>query len=286
MLTNPAAAGGRGERAAAAAVGRLRETGCVVRELRGRDGAEAEDLARAAVAEGVRSLVVCGGDGMVHLAAQVLAGTTTELGVIPTGTGNDVARYLGIPRRDPRAAADVVAGGTVRSIDLARAGDRYYVTVLAAGFDALVNERANAMTWPHGQMRYTLATLAELRVFEPLHYELELDGEPVQLDAMMVAVGNGPSFGGGLRITEGAELDDGLLDVVWFTPMSRLELVRTYPRLYNASHVRHRCYRHRRVRSARVSSPGVVAYADGERLGSLPLTVDVAPSALRVICPR
>ncbi|HET7356610.1 MAG TPA: diacylglycerol kinase [Nocardioidaceae bacterium] len=286
VLTNPAAAGGRGERRAAAAVARLREAGCVVRELRGRDGAEALDLAGDAVAEGIPTLVVCGGDGMVHLAAQVMAGASTELGIIPTGTGNDVARYLGIPRRDPRAAADVVVTGQARSIDLARAGEKYFVTVLAAGFDALVNERANAMTWPHGQMRYTLATLAELRVFEPLHYELALDGEPVDLEAMLVSVGNGPSFGGGLRITEGAELDDGLLDVVWFTPMSRLELVRTYPRLYNASHVHHRCYRHRRARSVRVSSPGVVAYADGERLGSLPLTVDVAPSALRVICPR
>ena len=286
MLTNPSAGGGRGERAAGLAVARLRESGCAVRELRGRDGAEARDLARAAVAEGVPTLAVCGGDGMVHLAAQVLAGTATELGVIPTGTGNDVARYLGIPRRDPRAAADVVVAGKARSIDLARAGETYFVTVLAAGFDALVNERANQMTWPHGQMRYTLATLAELRVFEPLHYDLELDGEACQLDAMLVAVGNGPSFGGGLRITEGAELDDGLLDVVWFSPMSRGELVRTYPRLYNASHVRHRCYHHRRVRRVSVSSPGVVAYADGERLGSLPLTVDVAPSALRVICPR
>ncbi len=86
--------------------------------------------------------------------------------------------------------------------------------MLAAGFDAIVNERANRMTWPKGQMRYNLATLAELRVFEPLPYTIELDGESRRLDAMLVAVGNGPSFGGGLRITEGAVLDDGLLDVV------------------------------------------------------------------------
>jgi diacylglycerol kinase (ATP) len=229
---------------------------------------------------------VCGGDGMVHLAAQALAGTATSLGIIPAGTGNDVARYLGVPRGDPAAAADVVACHRIRSMDLARVGERYFATVMAAGFDALVNERANSMTWPQGNLRYTLATLAELRVFRPLHYDLELDGEPVRLEAMLVAVGNGPSFGGGLRITEGADIDDGLLDVVWFSPMSRLELVRTYPRLYHGSHVRHRCYHHRRVRTVRVCSPGVVAYADGERLGSLPQTVDVAPSALRVICPR
>ena len=103
----------------------------------------------------------------------------------------------------------MIAGHT-RTVDLARSGSRYFVTVLAAGFDAVVNERANRMSWPKGQMRYNLATLAELRVFEPLPYILQIDDREVRLEAMLVAVGNGPSFGGGLRITEGAVLDDGL----------------------------------------------------------------------------
>ena len=135
--------------------------------------------------------MVVGGDGMVHLAVQALAGTETALGIIPSGTGNDVARYLDLPRSDPQAAADVVVGSRTRRIDLGRAGGQYFVTVLAAGFDSKVNERANAMTWPRGQMRYNLATLAELRVFEPLPYTLELDGEVRQVEAMLVAVGNG-----------------------------------------------------------------------------------------------
>ena len=115
----------------------------------------------------------------------------------------------------------MVIAGRTRTIDLARSGDKYFVTVLAAGFDAIVNERANRMTWPKGQMRYNIATLAELRIFSPLPYTLELDGVERRLDAMLVAVGNGPSFGGGLRITEGALLDDGLLDVVIIKPMSQ-----------------------------------------------------------------
>jgi diacylglycerol kinase (ATP) len=237
------------------------------------------------VDEGVESLVVCGGDGMVHLAAQALAGTGTSLGIIPAGTGNDVARYLGIPRHDPQRAADVVVGSRVRTIDLARTGATYFVTVLASGFDSLVNERANAMRWPRGQMRYNLATLAELRVFEPLPYTLELDGEVRRLDAMLVAVGNGSSFGGGLRITEGAVLDDGLLDVVVIRPMSKAKLVRSYPRLFTGTISEVPEYEHHRVRQVTVAAPGIVAYADGERLGSLPLTVDVVPNALRVLAP-
>jgi diacylglycerol kinase (ATP) len=256
-----------------------------VRSVAGRDADEALDLARASVADGAESLVVCGGDGMVHLAVQALAGSETSLGLIPAGTGNDVARYLDIPRNNPQAAADVVVGSKVRSIDLARAGGTHFITVLAAGFDSKVNERANKMTWPRGQMRYNLATLAELRVFEPLPYVLDLDGEEHRLDAMLVAVGNGPSFGGGLRITHGASIDDGWLDVVVIKPMSKVELVKTYPKLYYGGHVHHPQYEHHRVRSVTVAAPGVVAYGDGERIGTLPLTVQVVPSSLRVLTP-
>ncbi len=285
LLTNPTAGKGRGARTAAIALPRLREAGFQVRSLSGRDADEARDLARQCVRDGVESLVVCGGDGMVHLAVQELVGTEVSLGIIPAGTGNDVARYLDIPRSDPQRAADVVVASRVRRIDVARTGPTYFVTVLAAGFDSKVNERANAMTWPRGQMRYTLATLAELRVFEPLPYTLELDGETHRLDAMLVAVGNGPSFGGGLRITEGAEIDDGLLDVVVIRPMSKAALVRSYPRLYNGTIARIPQYQHHRVRQVTVAAPGVAAYADGERVGSLPLTVDIAPDSLRVLTP-
>jgi len=286
LLTNPSAGRGKGSRSAAIALPRLREAGFAVRQFSGRDGDESLDIAQKCVADGVETLVVCGGDGMVHLAVQALAGSDTNLGIIPAGTGNDLARYLGIPRNDPQAAADIVVGSQVRTIDLARAGATYFVTVLAAGFDSRVNERANAMHWPRGQMRYNLATLAELRVFEPLPYTLELDGEVRRLDAMLVAVGNGPSFGGGLRITHGAVIDDGMLDVVIIKPMSKLELVKSYPKLYSGGHVRHPQYEHHLVRRITLAAPGVVAYADGERLGSLPMTVDVAPNALRVVAPR
>jgi diacylglycerol kinase (ATP) len=285
LLTNPTSGKGRGTRTAAIALPRLREAGFHVRNLAGRDADETLELAQRCVADGVESLVVVGGDGMVHLAVQALAGTETALGIIPSGTGNDVARYLDLPRSDPQAAADVVVGSRTRRIDLAHTGGQYFVTVLAAGFDSKVNERANAMSWPRGQMRYNLATVAELRVFEPLRYTLELDGTARQVEAMLVAVGNGESFGGGLRITHGASLDDGWLDVVIIKTMSKLDLVRTYPQLFSGKHTRHKQYEHHRVRSVTVAAPGIVAYADGERIGALPLTVDVAPLALKVLVP-
>ncbi|GAA1773095.1 diacylglycerol kinase [Nocardioides hankookensis] len=283
LLTNPTSGKGRGAKARDAALARFAEAGITPRSLAGRDADEALDLARQCVADGVETLVIVGGDGMVHLGVQALAGTTTALGIVPAGTGNDVARYFDLPRKDPRAAVERILAGRTRTVDLARSGAKYFTTVLCAGFDAVVNERANTMTWPKGQMRYNIATLAELRTFEPLPYTLDLDGTPLSLEAMMVSVGNGPSFGGGLRITEGAILDDGMLDVVIIKPMTKPALVRTYPKLFKGTHTTHPAYEHHRVRSVTVAAPGIVSYADGERFGALPLTVECAPRALTVL---
>jgi diacylglycerol kinase (ATP) len=285
LLTNPMAGKGKGGRVRDRALAQLRGAGLAVRSLQGRDAEEALDLAHQCVADGVEALVACGGDGMVHIAVQAVATSSTALGIIPAGTGNDVARYFDIPRKDPEAAADIVIAGKERVVDLAKAGPTYFITVLAAGFDAIVNERANAMSWPKGQMRYNLATVAELRTLKPISYVVDFDGEEERFEATMVAVGNGPSFGGGLRITEGAELDDGLLDVVWFRPLSRRELLKAYPTLFKGTHTRHPDYRHRRARQVTVAAPGITAYADGERIAPLPLTVEVVPGALRVLVP-
>ena len=283
LLTNPTAGKGKGARAGVAALDRLRGAGLTVRSLVGRDTDESLDLARKVVADGIDALVICGGDGMVNLGIQAVALTDTPLGIIPAGTGNDIARYFDLPRKDPVAAAQRVIDGEPRTIDLIRVGARYFATVMAAGFDAVVNERANRMTWPRGQMRYNLATLAELRTFQPLPYTLDLDGRTINLSAMLVAVGNGPSFGGGLRIAEGAKLDDGLLDVVVIKPISKVELVRTYPKLFRGTHTTHRQYEHHLARTVTVAAPGIVGYADGERFGALPLTMECVPGALRVL---
>jgi diacylglycerol kinase (ATP) len=282
LVANPVAGKGRNDTPVAMVAERLRHAGLAVRVLRGGDAAESERLAREAVSDGVDGLVVCGGDGMVNLAAQVLAGTPTPLGIIPLGTGNDTARALGLPVKDPLAAADVIVGGSRRVIDLARCGDRYFVTVMAAGFDALVNERADAMTWPKGELKYSLAILAVLKSFRPIAYTLDLDGRTRRVEGMLVSIGNGDSMGGGLKVTHGAELDDGLLDVVLFTSVPRRELIRTYPKLFSGGHTRHPAYERHRVKRVTVAAPGVVAYADGERFGELPLTVEVAAGALTV----
>ncbi len=282
LLANPTAGRGATARALTPVRHRLISAGFTVRDVTGCDADLALQEVRTAIAVGARGVIAVGGDGTVNLALQAVAGTGVPLGIVPTGTGNDAARALGLPLKAIDAAVDVIVAGRTRLVDAARAGDRWFLTVMAAGFDAAVNERANRMAWPQGQMRYTIATAVELATFRPLPYSLDLDGDVLELDAMLVAVGNGHSYGGGLRIAEGAVIDDGLLDVVVIRPVGRLELVRTYPKLFRGTHTTHPQYEHHRARRVTVAVPGVVAYADGERLAPLPLTVECIPSAVKV----
>ncbi|MEX0427069.1 diacylglycerol kinase family protein [Nocardioides sp. DS6] len=283
LLTNPAAGRGHAHRVQDEVVVRLRAAGHEVTVLAGADEQESVDLARKAVADGVDTLVALGGDGMLHQAVQAVAGTSTRLGVVPLGTGNDFARSLGIPREDPLGAADVVARGAGRRIDLARTGERWFATVMAAGFDAAVNERANAMRWPHGDLRYTLATLSVLPRWSAVPYTLALDGVERRVDAMLLAVANTDSYGGGLQIPAGALPDDGLLDVIIIKPTSKLEFLKVFPQVRTGQHVNHPAFERVRVRSVTVAAPNVIAYADGERLGALPLTVECVAGAVEVL---
>lgn len=282
LLANPTA--GRTQRSEV--VGQLRDrletAGHRVRVVMHADPDVALTELRTVVHRGATGVIAVGGDGTVHQALQAVAGTSVPLGIVPSGTGNDAARSLDIPLRDPHAALDLVLAGRTRLVDAARAGECWFLTVMAAGFDAVVNERANRMRWPRGQMRYNVATVIELSTFRPLPYTLDLDGTVIQREGMLVAVGNGPSFGGGLRIAEGADMNDGLLDVVLIRPVSKLELAKTYPKLFKGTHVHHPQYERHRARRVTVAAPGVVAYADGERLAPLPLTVECIPSAVKV----
>ncbi|WP_214109193.1 YegS/Rv2252/BmrU family lipid kinase [Acrocarpospora catenulata] len=288
VLVNPAARGGRGLRLLGPVLTRLREGGCEVTVLTGTSADEALALARTAVAAAPDALVAFGGDGLVHLALQAVAGTDVPLGIIPAGTGNDIADAVGVPHKDPLRAADAVTGGTVRMIDAARItpGGRWFAGVLACGFDSRVNERANRKTWPPGMAKYLLAVAEELRSFAPIPFTLTLDGERVTQEAMLVAVANTRSYGAGMRICPDARPDDGLLDVLVLGALPKTAFLRTFPGVYRGTHTAHPAVRIVRVRSVTLDAPDVIAYADGERVGPAPLTCEVVPGAVRVLTPR
>jgi diacylglycerol kinase (ATP) len=282
LLVNPTSGKGHGGRLLGPVSDRLGQGGLEVDVVVGRDADEACGQLRDRMASGADGLVAVGGDGLVNMALQVVAGTAVPLGVVPAGTGNDIARALGLDLDNPLGAVDLVTGGATRPVDLARANGRWFGGVLGSGFDSMVNERANRMSWPSGRSRYNLAIVAELRTFRPVPYTLELDGEAWETEAMLVAVGNGPSYGGGMRVCPGARLDDGLLDITVLGPISKPEFLRVFPTVYKGTHVRHRAVTVRQAREVVLTSPGVTAYADGERVSELPVRCHAVPDAVHV----
>jgi diacylglycerol kinase (ATP) len=185
--------------------------------------------------------------------------------------------------------ARLTDGAGARAVDAVRCTggqvERWFAGVLGAGFDAIVNERAEGWRRPRGRARYLLAVARELPVFRPRDYELDLDGKRWATRAMLVTVANAPSYGGGMRVCPDARMDDALLDVLVLEPISRAQFVRLFPRVYSGTHVRHPRVKLARARRVRVRADGVVGYADGERFGPLPLDCEVVPGALRVLAP-
>ena len=286
VLVSPAAGRGRGTSLAGAVLGAFQEAGFSPELLPATTGADAERQAAEAVAAGTRAVVAVGGDGTVHAALQAVAGTTTPLGLVPAGTGNDLVRALGglaDLAAAARAAAQDLEAGDVRTVDAGRTGDRWWATVLCCGFDSAVSDRANRLRWPRGRRRYDVAVLAELARLRPRELTLVLDGESQTLPITMVAVGNTPWYGGGLKICPGADPTDGLFDVTVVGASSRLELMRTKPRLSTGTHVDHPSVSVFRAARVELSSPGVTTYADGEPVAPLPAVAECVPGALAVI---
>ena len=293
VAINPAASFGKGRAVGPSVVQALRGAGHRVTALTEPTFADLHREAEKAIALDPDALVVVGGDGMVSLGANLVARTSTPLGIVPSGTGNDVSRGLKIPIGDTDAAIDLLLAALNRAprvIDAAlirRDGepDRWFTGVLSAGFDALVNERANLWRWPRGKLRYNLALLRELATLKPTTYRLMLDGVEWNTAGTLVSIANNTSFGGGMLITPGALLDDGLIDVLVVEPLSRTAFLGIFPRVFKGTHVTDPRVSIRRAKHVTIEADGVVAYADGERVGLLPLEVEIMPGALRILAP-
>jgi diacylglycerol kinase (ATP) len=291
VLANPTAGRGRHRALLSGVLDRLAAAGRPVRVLDAATAEQAETAAHRAVAEGAAALVTVGGDGTVHLGLQAAAGREVRFGVIPAGTGNDFAACTGVPLQC-FAAADAIAAalrdGRHTPIDLGRTTDaegemRWFGAVLAAGFDAVVNERANRMRWPRGPRRYDLAIALEMVRLRARAYTLDLDGTDRSFQGVLVAIGNCESYGGGMRIAPGADPADGLLDIVVAATLGRGALARLKPRLRRGTHVTDPRVTTYRARNVRIHAENIIGYADGERIGPLPLEVGCEPGALRLL---
>lgn len=241
-------------------------------------------LAEAIAGSHYDALIAIGGDGLVHSAIQVIADSQTPLYVVPAGTGNDFARSNGLLETNPSVVFNIIYGTEPVSIDLGRIknedGLQYFGQILSTGFDAQVNACANEHFPFAGRMKYNFATLVELPKFKSIMYALEIDGVKRDLRAMLVAIANGPTYGGGMQLCPMADRSDGFLDILILHPVSKVELLKVFPKVYSGRHIAHPAVEFIKTRKITVSA-NTSAYADGERIGSLPIEVDVLSKSLR-----
>jgi YegS/Rv2252/BmrU family lipid kinase len=245
-------------------------------------------LAATAVRRGFERVIAIGGDGSVCEVANGLAGSQTALGIIPAGTGNDVSDNLAIPR-DPIAAARLAATGQPRAIDLCQIQTRqqtsYFVNIAGFGFDAEAAWRVNRLPKVMGgTLPYVAGVLQTLWRYESPRMRISIDDQFLDRHVFLVAVGNCPSYAGGMRIVPRAKPNDGLLDVCLVKALRRLDVLRIVPKLYSGGHVAHPAVEMFRCRSVTADADArVLCQADGELVGELPARFGILPGALRCV---
>jgi diacylglycerol kinase (ATP) len=293
LIANPNA--GRGGARRASEIARF----C---ELLKRHGVEAEvaltrapndatRLAREAVAEGAREIVVSGGDGTINEALQAIVGTNARLGILPAGTANVLARELSLPFDAERAAA-LIARGTTRRLyaglafDETTAARRYFILMAGIGLDAsIVNRVRPRLKRRVGEAAFWLSGLSHLASWQPVPFQLEIAGET--FDATFAAVGKASRYGGDLSITPRARLDAPEFEICVIDSQSRLRYLSLLTRVMraNGAATDARGVRYLRATRVRAAGDGVLVQADGELIGSLPMTFEIVPTPLAVVAP-
>ena len=288
LVFNPTAGGGRAGRMAPRVAELLVAHGVEVDQHQTRSLEDAR-VAACEAARDVDAVAAMGGDGTVGACAAGLAdagpGAGAALAVIPAGGGNDAARSLGLPARDPLAAAALLTRLRRRPADLATVAGRGYLNVAGAGFDSEVNRVANQhLGWAGNHPRYVGAVLAQLAVGRTNRFRLVLDGHAQEVTGWLIAVANGPSYGGGMHVAPRASLADGLLDVIVIADIGKLEFLRTFPKVFTGRHIEHPAVAvHRAAKVELDADRPLHVYADGEPAGTLPATFGVRPAALTVL---
>ena len=280
LLVNPHSGRGKAENIAKdlLSVAPLFDFTCTV--ISEGSAAKSLDTLRKAISFPPDVVISIGGDGLFHLALQALAESGIPLYVVPAGTGNDFARNCNLLSTNATEIWRTITGVEPEAIDLAQINeDRWFGQIMSTGFDSVVNQRANSFTMIKGSIKYKIATLLELPKFEAINYSLTIDSQIINTRAMMVTIGNGRSYGGGMKVIPHADRCDGLLDVMIIKPVSKFELLKVFPKVFKGAHVSHPAIDFYRGAEIEINS-SALAYADGEYLGSEAFRVQAKPRSL------
>jgi diacylglycerol kinase (ATP) len=227
-----------------------------------------------------KGVIAVGGDGLLHIILQRVTPAQIPFTIVPAGTGNDFARTLGWDLEEFDRQLSAVTSTEPTAIDLGLVDGEWFGAILSTGFDSVVNEKANTLQWPKGPMKYNAAIAMELARFKPRHYEITLDDRTISTEAMLIAVSNGRSYGGGMLVCPNANISDGMFDVMVLHPVSKIEFIKVFPRVFAGTHISHPAVEIVRSKSVTIESKAI-AYADGERIGQLPVSAECIPGAIR-----
>ena len=248
---------------------------------------DAHCLAQEAVQNGCRWLIACGGDGTIHeIVNAIAAKPNIVLGLIPCGKGNDFARSLGIPK-DPDQAIQVLLSGKLFEVDVGRIGDLYFDTIVTCGFDAEVSRRAAESNVPFsGTATYVYTAITTIFSYNSPSVQLKGDFGVYEGDILLAATGITPHYGGGFKIVPNAVVNDGLFDVCIIEPVSRLTVLSMLIKLFWGGHTSHPAVNIQRTKSLTIQTePPTLLYADGEKIGYTPATLELVERGLTVLVP-
>ena len=280
VVVNPKAGLGAAAKLATVVVGFLKSHGIAYRMISPSSVHETRAQVRAALNSGeVTKVLSVGGDGLFHLLLQLAIEFKVPLALTPGGTGNDFFRTLGWFESELADYLEHLISTEPSLVDVGVVDGEYFGAVLSSGFDAVVNERANRMKWPTGPAKYNVAIALELPKFRAIEFKILADEKVLEVEAMLIAIGNGSSYGGGMKVCPDADLHDGLLDIMILHPVSKLEFIKVFPTVYTGTHIEHSQVEIIRAKAIRIES-SAVAYADGERIGQLPVQVESLPKTL------
>ena len=229
---------------------------------------------------GCDGVIAVGGDGLLHIILQRVVPSQIPFAIVPAGTGNDFVRTLGWDLDHIDAQLEAITSTQPTPVDLGLVDGEWFGAILSSGFDSIVNEKANTLNWPKGPMKYNAAIAIELPRFKPRHYEITLDDRTISTEAMLIAVSNGRSYGGGMLVCPNASISDGLFDVMVLHPISKIEFIKVFPRVFAGTHITHPAVEIVRSKTVKIESKAV-AYADGERIGQLPVTAECIQGAIK-----
>jgi diacylglycerol kinase (ATP) len=290
VILNPVAGRGAATSRGPKLLRRLVELGFDYRLLITDGPDSARTLASRSVSEGASMIVAAGGDGTISQVAQALVGQPIPLAILPLGTGNDLARHLGISK--PEAAIDVLIEGRTNPVDViawkAAYRSGFVVNVAGLGFDAEVAERINrGYRWIGGTAAYLLAVVECLGRTKPLKISLEIDGRRCDRRIMLCAFANASSYGGGMRIAPKACTEDGLIDLIIVNSVSRVDFLRALPGVFRGLHLAHPAVEHLTAKKISVicECPAPIL-CDGEIVAAGSIEFEIRPRALNLVRPQ